>query len=141
MSAGLLAGFAALTVLLAVGDAFTRRIPVALGVAAFLLGLLVTFVMPFPWWHGWLAAFGALAALLAIRVGGLAAGRPVVGDGDALILGAFGAVLGLWILPVFAAGVLGALVVFFLIRKPYALPYTPYIVAPGLIAMVFLVSL
>lgn len=134
--------FGILAVSLVVIDIRTRKLPYHLSLPLLGMGLFLSFHGPFPWWHGWLAALACVGLFWAIR--GL--GQYIMlerGDGDAVLLGAFGAVLGIWVLPVIAAasafGALLALIMIVRRRSGKAFPYSPAIVAPGLVAIGILV--
>ena len=133
--------FGILATALVVIDVKTRKLPYPLTLPLLGMGLFLSFHAPFPWWHGWIVAVSCIALFWTLRGVGQYA-MLERGDGDAVLLGAFGAVLGPWILPVIVAmGLFGALVAGVAmarkVRTP--LPYAPAIVAPGLIAIGVLV--
>ena len=134
--------FGILAVSLVVIDVRTHKLPYPLTLPLLGMGMFLSFHAPFPWWQGWLVALACIVAFWAVRI----LGQYVMlerGDGDAMVLGAFGAVLGLWVLPVIVAtsafGALLALIVILRRRSGTAIPYSPAIVAPGLVAIGILV--
>jgi leader peptidase (prepilin peptidase)/N-methyltransferase len=154
--AGAACAFGALFVTLAVIDLETTYLPYRLSVPTLAGALAVSPFWPVPafagmtagargWWEGFAAAGGAFAFFYGIHLLGVRLGRPLMGDGDAFVAAALGALLGfeLLIVGLYFTAVLGGLFAFAVLAgrsfgyRARVIPYGPYIVAGGLVSLYF----
>jgi leader peptidase (prepilin peptidase)/N-methyltransferase len=146
--------FSAALLTLGAIDLETRYLPYRLSIPTLLAAASVSVLWPGfgaadqggrAWWEGLAAGGGAFGFFYGIHLLGAGLRRPLMGDGDAYLAAALGALLGLQMTfvslyitavlgGVFAIGVLGARAFGYRVK---VIPYGPYMVAGGLAALLY----
>ncbi len=144
--AAVVCAFSAALLTLAAVDMETKYLPYRLSIPALVLGLAVAPLWPrFDWWEGYVAAAVGFSFFYGIYWLGRRLDRPLMGDGDAFLAAAVGAVLGisLSLLGFYITALLGGVAAFGVViarafgYKARVIPYGPYLVAGGLISLFY----
>ncbi len=152
--AGVACAFSACLLALGAIDVETRYLPFKLSIPTLITAMAISPVWlgsgpegiaTHGWWEGAAAAGAGFAFFYGIHLLGRVTGRPLMGDGDAYVVAATGALLGfqLMLVAFYITAVAGGLFAFAVLGarafgyKTRVIPYGPYIVLGGLTALFY----